>query len=243
MDEDDDDDDENTFKQPEIYRTEQIMVGSISNRQEIRIKMKQDENIPGPKVDLEMTFGSIALFLTPRQLHLLLFVSSILLDNDIQLTDEQKKLRRAAAAAASATAHQNEARDDMTQHFSPMTGGIGINQGWSMASPLDDEYAPSSIDHISHSGVDAGGFGMGESVMSSNHSSMSSSMSSSASQSTANKIRKRGIDADPNADISRFNLRVACLALVILHEVISKSIIRELYFSHLIQFLISGYFS
>lgn len=46
-------------------------------------------------------------------------------------------------------------------------------------------------------------------------------MCSSASQSThaASRSRRRGIiDADPNADISHMNVRIACLAVVLLHE-------------------------
>lgn len=50
---------------------------------------------------------------------------------------------------------------------------------------------------------------------------MTSSMGSSASQSTQNSQRiqrRRPIDFETNADISKFNLRIACCALVILHE-------------------------
>lgn len=52
-------------------------------------------------------------------------------------------------------------------------------------------------------------------------SSMTSSMCTSATQSThaASRSRRRGIiDADPNADISQMNVRMACLAVVLLHE-------------------------
>lgn len=56
----------------------------------------------------------------------------------------------------------------------------------------------------------------------SSNSSMTSSVCSSASQSTqtTNRARRRGIiDADPNADILRLNIRVACCAIVLLQEV------------------------
>lgn len=50
---------------------------------------------------------------------------------------------------------------------------------------------------------------------------MTSSMSSSVTQSTSQKSRKgrrRQIDLDTNADISDFNIRIACLSLILLHE-------------------------
>lgn len=62
--------------------------------------------------------------------------------------------------------------------------------------------------------------GMYDSQMSSN-SSMTSSMCSSISQSTQNtsRARRRGIiDADPNADISRLNIRISSCTIVLLHE-------------------------
>lgn len=50
---------------------------------------------------------------------------------------------------------------------------------------------------------------------------MTSSMCSSMTQSTHNtsRARKRGIiDADPNADISSLNIRIASCAIVLLHD-------------------------
>lgn len=55
----------------------------------------------------------------------------------------------------------------------------------------------------------------------SSNSSMSGSLSSSGSQSTqtTHRARRRGIiDTDPNADILRLNVRVACCAIVLLQE-------------------------
>lgn len=55
----------------------------------------------------------------------------------------------------------------------------------------------------------------------SSNSSMSGSLSSSGSQTTqtTNRARRRGIiDSDPNADILRLNIRVACCAIVLLQE-------------------------
>uniref|UniRef100_A0A182TI53 Autophagy-related protein 2 n=1 Tax=Anopheles melas TaxID=34690 RepID=A0A182TI53_9DIPT len=57
-----------------MYRSGEIIVGKITSKQEIRLKMKQADNLPGPNVELELSVGSIQLFLTPRQLHSLVLV-------------------------------------------------------------------------------------------------------------------------------------------------------------------------
>lgn len=113
--------DENSI---EIYRTEQILLGRLSSRQEIRIRMKQMENVSGPKVELEVTLGAITLFLSPRQLHSLLLLSDALLYDPVP---EHKIIQKPKES------HQGEGefRKDSGFNANAMTGGIGFNQGWS----------------------------------------------------------------------------------------------------------------
>lgn len=49
-----------------------ILFTKLAGRQEIRIKLKQNEVMSGPKVDLEINLGSLLTFLSPRQLHVLI---------------------------------------------------------------------------------------------------------------------------------------------------------------------------
>lgn len=198
--------DENSI---EIYRTEQILLGRLSSRQEIRIKMKQIENVAGPKVELDMQLGAITLFLSPRQMHSLLLLSDALLYDPVP---EQKIIQKPKHNLESQQG-ENELRKDSGFNANAMTGGIGFNQGWSGEQNSDNfESLPftnaPTIKELSDSFV-------------SSSSSMTSSMGSSASQSTQNSQRiqrRRPIDFETNADISKFNLRIACCALVILHE-------------------------
>ncbi|XP_038074084.1 autophagy-related protein 2 homolog A-like [Patiria miniata] len=48
------------------------IVGECAGKQDVRVKVKQQEHIAGPKAEVETYLGSINLFLAPRQVHLLL---------------------------------------------------------------------------------------------------------------------------------------------------------------------------
>ena len=56
----------------------QTKVLACNGKQNIKIKLKQNEMLPGPKIDIEYSLGALNIFLIPRQLHLLIdAVSSI----------------------------------------------------------------------------------------------------------------------------------------------------------------------
>lgn len=57
---------------------EPILFGQLLGRQEIQIKMKQSESIVGPKVQLDISMGSLTCFITPRQLHTLIEIVTAL---------------------------------------------------------------------------------------------------------------------------------------------------------------------
>lgn len=67
-----------------LHRSEMVMIGRVMNRQEIRINMKLAENVEGPKVSLQMSIGAIALFLTPRQMHMLTLLCDILINGEAE---------------------------------------------------------------------------------------------------------------------------------------------------------------
>ena len=196
--EESDDEDDN------VYRSEMVMIGRLMNRQELRINMKMAENIEGPKVALHMSIGALTLFITPRQMHMLLLLCDILLN----------------APSSSTSSGDNQ----MLKEFSPPRqsrveeekrrfGGLMAHQTWSGEDyDYSSEYTRTRDMH---------GFNKlrpveSDSVFSSNSSSMTSSIASSASQNTAR--RRRAIDKDQNAEISHFNIRIAGFYLLILHD-------------------------
>jgi autophagy-related protein 2 len=118
----DEDEEENGDENAEYIRSGEIKIGQISSKQEIRLRMKLADHLPGPNVELEMSFGALTLFLTPRQLHLLLHLSDLLVNGT-----------EAPTAKESPSHNPNQEMEDITSEFEfkpdfGMSGGIGLNQ-------------------------------------------------------------------------------------------------------------------
>uniref|UniRef100_A0A182N5K0 Autophagy-related protein 2 n=1 Tax=Anopheles dirus TaxID=7168 RepID=A0A182N5K0_9DIPT len=205
-----------------MYRSGEIIVGKITSKQEIRLKMKQADNLPGPNVELELSVGSIQLFLTPRQLHSLVLVCDSFLGSNEEPPPPSSTARDLKGAAG--RRHESTAADlEFQQNMTRLGGGIGMNQGWSLADPMQTmiEEQAEFLQRDAYRGEDVGGEDYSESIMSSTSSMTSSFTSNStASRTTATSIasRRRMIDPDANADISKFNVRVAAIAMALLHE-------------------------
>lgn len=46
-----------------------LLFAKIIGKQVIKIRLKQSEHVSGPKVSIEMTFGALNVFLSPRQVY------------------------------------------------------------------------------------------------------------------------------------------------------------------------------
>lgn len=195
--EDEDSDDEGD----NIYRSEMVMLGRLMNRQEIRINMKLAENIEGPKVALHMSIGALTLFITPRQMHMLLLLCDILL-NEMPSSGDNEMLKE-----------MSPPRQSRVEEEKKRFGGLMAHQTWSGEDyDYNNEYTSARDVHTINKlrPVES------DSVFSSNSSSMISSIGSSASQNTSK--RRRAIERDQNADISHFNIRVAGIYIILLHD-------------------------
>lgn len=194
----DNESDESDNESDNVYRSEMIMIGRLMNRHEIRINMKLAENIEGSKVALQMSIGALTLFITPRQMHMLLLLCDILL-NEAPTSGENEMLKE-----------MSPPRPSRVEEEKRRFGGLMAQQTWSGEDyDCNSEYTFSrDMDKLRPMESD--------SVFSSNSSSMTSSIGSSASQNTSK--RKRAIDRDQNADISHISIRIAGLYAVILHD-------------------------
>lgn len=190
--------DESDDESDNIYRSEMVMIGRLMNRHEIRLNMKSAENIEGPKVALQMSIGALALFITPRQMHMLLLLCDILL-NEAPSSGENEMLKE-----------MSPPRPSRVEEEKRRFGGLMAHQTWS-----GEDYDCNS-EFTSARDMDKLRPMESDSVFSSNSSSMSSSIGSSASQNTSK--RRRAIDRDQNADISHISIRIAGLYAVILHD-------------------------
>uniref|UniRef100_A0A673TVZ0 Autophagy related 2B n=1 Tax=Suricata suricatta TaxID=37032 RepID=A0A673TVZ0_SURSU len=57
---------------PEMAPSDPVQIGGLSGRLELSLTLKQNEVLPGAKLDIDGQIDSIHLFLSPRQVHLLL---------------------------------------------------------------------------------------------------------------------------------------------------------------------------
>ncbi|KAL7049279.1 hypothetical protein ACKWTF_003650 [Chironomus riparius] len=199
---DDSDDEEGD----EIYRSEMILMGVMNNRQEIRINMKLAENIDGPKVSLEVMFGTLILYFTPRQFHMLLLLCDILLNGEALANndDDNKKFLKEKLRMR---------EEEMKKHIPSYGGNLLNHPTWSGLQPGEDyDCDLKGMQYNNLRPVSSDSF-------LSSSSSMSSSMQSSASQTTNQSNRhRRAIERDQNADISHYNIRIAGIYVLLLHD-------------------------
>jgi len=195
-----------------IYRSGMVMMGQLLGRQEIRINMKMNENIDGPKVSLQMSIGTITLFLTPRQLHLLFLLCDILLNSN------------ATSSSSGDCETMTEAQGRKTEDkLRTVFGGLMAQQTWS-GEDYDCNISDITSARDLHYINTLRPVSSGDSVFSSNSSMSTSIGSSAASQGTSR--RKRAIERDQNADISHFNIRIAGLYVSLLHDDILVPVMR-----------------
>lgn len=180
------------------HRTNALQIARFHGAMDLRITMKQTTNVQGPKVQLELQLGAVNLFLTPRQLHALIYLSNIF------LAEQTAKEDKSGDARADDFDDESDAHD---KQFNAMSGNLGLNAGWS-SDPMSDVPSQMSVKTVEM-----------DSIKGSN--SMSNSMTSFASGYTQTTIRNRRrgvIEVDPNADILRLNIRIACCAIILLQE-------------------------
>lgn len=185
-----------------IYRSKPVMIAKLANRQEIRVKLKQVETIEGPMVELQMSIGALVLFITPRQMHMLLLLCDSLLNVNAPSSEDKAMLKEMSPAFLSRV-------EEEKRRF----GGLMSQQTWSGEDyDYNNDFTNIRDVHFINKLRPVGS----DSVFSSNSSSMTSSIASSASQNTTR--RRRAIEKDQNAEISQFKIRIAGAYSVLLHE-------------------------
>nr|CAI5847822.1 unnamed protein product [Callosobruchus analis] len=196
-----------------------IVFGKMSGGQEIRIKLKHKESLVGPKVSLDMSFGSLVIFLSPRQFHVLIELANGLARPDTEDTSNIPPKTRCNTKPMTTLDYQRVEQElqQQLQPFSVPSVGLQAGHGWSTAV-LDDSDSEENFLPLRNN-VN----GMYDSTLSGISSSMESSLNSSMTsslteQTSRTKRRLNNIESDPSAEISHFQIRMASLALVLLHE-------------------------
>lgn len=219
-----------------------ILFGKLAGRHELRIKIKQGDGVVGPKVDLELNLGSLTVFSSPRQLHVLFELMHGLSQPDTVDTSNVAPRNRCTEKPMDPSDFQR-VEQELQQHvqaLSPLQSkGLQNAQAWSSA-PLDesdDEFLPMKTRNSN----------LTDSVMSSATSmdaSFSSSVSGATSSCSSKDVLSRlagsphrppvssyrqkrkhkgagssiGVDVDSSAEVSHFQVRLGSVAIILLHE-------------------------
>lgn len=197
-----------------------ILFGKFSGTQEIRIRLKQSENLSGPKVSIEVNLGSLIMFFSPRQLYIFIELAKGLATPEIEDTSNVAPRARCTQRPMTGFDYQRVEQDlqHQLQSFSNFhMGGLQGAHGWSTApldeSDTDDNFLP--MRNTVGGMYDSTLSGISSSMESSTNSSIASSVTE---QSHRTRRRINNIETDPTAEISHFQIRLASLATILLHE-------------------------
>ncbi|XP_032665002.1 autophagy-related protein 2 homolog A isoform X2 [Odontomachus brunneus] len=202
-----------------VSESNPIMFAKLAGRQEMRLKIKQEEGVSGPKVELEITLGSLTLFLSPRQLHVLLELAHGLASPDLE--DVSNVVPRTYTGKPIAGSDFSRIEHELIQHTYPApdlrTTDLRYTQGWS-TDPVDesdneDEFLPMQLPGSMSGSMMSNNISMDGSISNSSI----SSKSSTTNLSKHNKHRYNA-DNDTSAETSQFHMRMSSVALVLLHE-------------------------
>ncbi|XP_022818068.1 autophagy-related protein 2 homolog A isoform X1 [Spodoptera litura] len=200
-----------------VNHPDPILFAKLIGEQELALKLKHNSEVEGPKVEVNMSFGSLIVFITPRQLHTLIELADAL--NQPDLEDRTNIPLRPSGTAqckpmkpADFQLIEAQLLDMFEKHKAKFAGS---KSGWS--GPGYDEEDENEIFYpMTSQGPMAESF-------SSSVSSMSASMTSSATLPTGApriKRNKKGphIEGDPTAEVSHISLKIESVACVLLHK-------------------------
>ncbi|XP_076030640.1 autophagy-related 2 [Oratosquilla oratoria] len=129
---------------------EPILFAKLSGRQEIKIKLKQAEIVTSPKFDLEMNFGSLVMFLSPRQIYLLLELAGGISSPDTVDNSNVIRQEHGRQKPMDPKDYQRieiELQKQLHSQAPVPTHSLNVQQGWS-STPLgdsDDYFVPMGV--------------------------------------------------------------------------------------------------
>ncbi|KAL1512538.1 hypothetical protein ABEB36_002120 [Hypothenemus hampei] len=201
-----------------------ILCGKCFGNQEVKIRLKQSANLSGPKVAIEVNLGSLVLFLSPRQFHILMELMEGFSSPDLE--DNSNVMHRNQPQPRPMTERDYQiVEEQLAQMTSPrnLQGlNLAYSHGWSTGylDDDDDQYIPMRATDTT----------MYDSAMSGFSSSLESSVVSNISATDITRRRVTNIDSDPTAEISHFQVRIASVTAILLQaDILPASALRSVY--------------
>ncbi|XP_065221759.1 autophagy-related protein 2 homolog A [Planococcus citri] len=223
---------ENDIFEKKISHHDIITIGKLLGKQEIRMKVKQKENFTGPKVDLEMSFSSLVMFLSPRQLRTIAELIGGLMSPHLQ--DTSNVVSRSRYNQKPMTSFDFErVEQELTQQINPTNLNTFVSKslqnatGWStggIEDESDDDFHPvkgHACNSLTSSVANSVSSSYGSSVSSYQYSNkMYEAYGSSQTRPHHSKHKEKGGASEPDfsGDISVFQLRLNFLTVILLHQ-------------------------
>ncbi|XP_050674952.1 autophagy-related protein 2 homolog A isoform X2 [Leptidea sinapis] len=204
-----------TTPEDRCIQPEPVLFAKLTGHHELSFKLKNSEEVDGPKVEVQVLLGSLLVFITPRQLHTMFELVDAL--NQPHLEDTSNiPLRPNAVNVQCKPMKPADFQLIEAQLLGNLENHTKSNQmrGWSGPGIEDSDsekfHPMTSENQLSES-------------FSSSVSSMSTSMSSSINLPTAQPRIKRNrkvphIDGDPTAEVSHVSFRIMSVSCVLLHK-------------------------
>ncbi|XP_037956483.1 autophagy-related protein 2 homolog B isoform X2 [Teleopsis dalmanni] len=170
----------------------------LRNEQKIQMKIKQTEDVRGPKMMLDVELGSIFTFITPRQIHVILKLLTAF--NDDKSGDPKKTKDFNCQKNCTSKAHH-------CIYKYPMSGNLNHQGNW--VDDFKEQF--SKCDNVySLKGTNIANTNLYNDSLSTSISSVSTASSS--------RVQRKTTSMDSCSEILNFNIRIASIVGVILQE-------------------------
>ncbi|XP_037892435.1 autophagy-related protein 2 homolog B [Glossina fuscipes] len=184
------------YRRNENIKSEKLPVLQIKGQQNILMRVKQAEEINGPKISFDIELGSIFIFASPRQIHLVISFFEAFNKDDFP---ERKRSKIEYSKCL------NDANFEFNRYKSRMAGLLNDHNNWSDAKSGDNvvnSVETNCISTDSYCGTET----------------YCGSVSSSSVDTRATKCRQKFANNESCVEISNFAIKITEFVGIILQE-------------------------
>ncbi|XP_005990375.1 autophagy-related protein 2 homolog B [Latimeria chalumnae] len=115
---------------PEVAPFHPVQIGSLTGKLELRLTLKQNQTLPGAKMDVDGQADSIHLFLAPRQVHLLLDMLRTI--NGPESTDRTRLTGKDGKNRPMQQEDKNRIQMELKRYLKkePLSAGVSVEQSF-----------------------------------------------------------------------------------------------------------------
>lgn len=193
-----------------------ILIAKLCNRQEIKLRLRKNDTVSGPKVHFEANCGSLLIFLSPRQVHLLVELSEgIASPENVDSTEVLNKVNENNQKPMNRNDFK-KVEHELMKHLTPPDHvpchALNLQEGWSSPPDIlsDDEFLPLNPGSANQAKNNA----MTSSTLT-DASDLENSFTSTASSHIHGSYNKKILGDDI---LTNFKIRLNSLCMVLLHE-------------------------